>query len=91
MAEYQVINLDVWGNENDGYEVNDMYATSIYVNIPDIDNDADIIVELIDAGILKPHATTDNIDIDGDDYCLYIEESATGFPLYHLRLKDQRQ
>ncbi len=84
MARFQVLSLDVWGNENDGFDVNQSFYTNHYIDIPDINNDADIIVELIDNGLLKSHATTDNIEIDGDDFMLYVSESKTGCPLFHL-------
>ena len=31
---YRVIDLDVWGNARDGYEINDRYRTSIEIAVP---------------------------------------------------------
>jgi len=83
--KYDVVSLDVWGNAKDGYDVNQSFATGVTVDIPDVDNDADIIVELIDHAMLSPGCSTDNIEIDGDDYCLYINRKEDCYPLFELR------
>ncbi len=32
---YKLYTYDVWGNQQDGYEVNDIYAQPIVVHLPD--------------------------------------------------------
>ena len=74
MAKYEIIDhFDVWGNETDGYTVNDSINTHIRVEIADTDNDTDIIQKLIDVGYLHDNAITHDYIINGDDYLITID------------------
>lgn len=91
MALYQLINLDVWGNARDGFEVNDRYATSTYVSIPEDSSDAEIVKILKDEGIIKKGIRTASVEIDGDfEYSLYINEKKTGRPGFELMRVEER-
>lgn len=83
---YRVYTYDVWGNEKDGWDVNDVYQTSDYVDIPDSPTDAQIITALKKEGLIKPRIHTKSIGIDGEPgYSLYITDARNGKPEYELR------
>lgn len=78
---WSVYTLDVWGNESDGYDVNDRSN----VGKVEIDTDADdkaIIKTLVDAGYLRPRF---RFAVDGDDCFISIDHAATGRPVLQLQ------
>lgn len=46
MKKYRIITLDVWGNEADGFEVNDLRDTGEVIEISKYDSDSDILDKL---------------------------------------------
>lgn len=66
---WTVWSLDVWGNDKEGYEINDR-STIGSVEIPADATDKQVIKALVDAEYLKPRF---RFDIDGDDTVLYVE------------------
>lgn len=83
---YEVIGFDVWGNEKDGYEVNDAYHTGDYVTLPLEASDADIIRAVKQAGQVRSNFRTKSFRIDGEpEFALYIEHDRLG-PVCELRL-----
>jgi len=85
MMKYHVLRPDVWGNQEDGWEVNDSYTVGS-IDIDDVDNDDGIVLALIAEDILAPDANSRNIEIDGDKFFLYIYDKETFRPLIHLSL-----
>lgn len=86
MARYRLYNYDVWGNEHDGFEVNDVYRTSTIVDIPDDANDETIIRILKAEGAIKRNIRFKSIEIDGElEYSLYFTYRPTGRPEFELR------
>ena len=100
-AIYDVFTYDVWGNEEDGYEVNDVYPLARGVEVkqeeaeyngdtphPFIDWDVPD-KEIIKALNIKPRTA---IEVNGEDGAvLYVEASADCYPLGELHfvgLKD---
>lgn len=81
---YFVRSLDVWGNEKDGYEVNDSYTCgSITVN--EEPSDYDIIQALLTNGLLIEHPVSEylkQVTIEGDDMLITID--LNGKPLFNL-------
>lgn len=43
MAKYELIEYDTWGNEQEGFEVNNVYRTGIIYEISDTETDEEII------------------------------------------------
>lgn len=43
MAKYELIEYDTWGNEEEGFEVNNVYRTGIIYEISDAETDEEII------------------------------------------------
>jgi len=85
--EYKVITLDVWGNDNDGYEVNNAHYTGQTITLLDSDADQTILKKLNDSDIGDfPH---DLFDIDGSgEFSLYINWKENGKPELELRLSE---
>ena len=77
--KYRIYDYDVWGNAEDGYEVNRVFRTNNVVEIKDTtSNDAIIRAALGD------YAASD-FDIDGDDHVIYITRADDGCPVCELR------
>ena len=88
--KFKVYSLDVWGNDKDGYTVNDCIDTRIVLNFDDIsewgDFDFEVVKALKRANLVKKSARYNRFDIDGDiEFTLYINDSKNLFPLYELR------
>lgn len=87
-TRYRLINYDVWGNEKDGFEINNQFYTNDYVEIPKGASDAEIISILKDEGIIKKGAKKESIEIDGEEgYSLRFTHRPTGRPEFELRSK----
>lgn len=78
--EFSIYELDVWGNSEDGYEVNDVIATDTIIDVDDIDNNNEIIDALRAEGYNIPKVT-----IDGDEFGLFIDREEDAKPLLELR------
>jgi len=64
---------DVWGNENEGYWVNDRYNTG---EVYDVDlglKDKDLIASLKRQGCITKGIHAKSVTIEGDEYGLYFE------------------
>ena len=87
---YRLINYDVWGNQNDGFEINNQFYTNDYVEIPKGASDAEIISILKDEGIIKKGARKESIEIEGDEgYTLRFTHRPTGRPEFELRADER--
>ena len=65
---YKLIDyFDVWGNETDGYEVNDKIDTNIILEIPYDVTDEELISKLVNVGFLGNNATVENVRIEWSD------------------------
>lgn len=82
-SEWEVRSYDVWGNAEDGWEVNDSFRVGT-VSFADNASDETIISVLKNAGILSEKASVKNIDIDGDDDFITLNDSRDGMPLLEL-------
>ncbi len=83
MTRYRLISYDVWGNEKDGYEVNQAFTTSEYYELDDNADHTGIIKALRKQGCLKKGVRAKLIEIDGDDKTIYF--SYKGRPEFELR------
>jgi hypothetical protein len=82
MRAWRVWGLDVWGNEEEGYEVNDRSDHGI-ICIIDEPTDEEIL-KAVDLDYRNPS----KFDIDGDDGYLHIERVRDGRPLLQLERED---
>lgn len=83
--KYKLIDYyDVLGNEEDGYEVNNLSTCVTGIEIADDTTDADIINYLKSINFLSENATTETVELDGDDFYIELTEKETGYPLGRL-------
>ena len=82
--KYEFISYDVWGNESDGYEVNQSFHTGEFVDIDADLTDAEILVSLIRQDFMPDTICFDAVTIDGEqEHSLYFEYG--GKPEFELR------
>lgn len=83
--KHKILSLDVWGNEKDGFEINDQHGTDIIVEIPENATDKEAVKILKKAlGIKWKGQYVDRIQTE-DGYCFDIAK--TGEPaIYTVRL-----
>ena len=85
MKTYRLYTYDVWGNANDGYEVNNVYCESQTYNIDPNWNDKQLINELKKLGLIKK-GLHQKIEVGGND--LTITFDYKGRPEFELRLEN---
>lgn len=83
---WELWTYDVWGNETDGWDVNDRTCLDREFALPTDSSDDEIKQALIDAGYLKPGF---EIDLDGDDMIVFVNQSNNDFPLFELLLNQE--
>lgn len=77
--EFRVYALDVWGNSEDGYEVNDCIATDNIIELSDDWTPKDIAEQIMEDRTIR-------LSIEGDeDFTLYVDREKDGRPLVELR------
>ena len=82
--KYEYISYDVWGNENDGYEVNQAFHTGESVDIDPYLSDNDLLNQLASQGFILEGIDYDQVSIDGEpEFSLYFEYK--GRPEFELR------
>ena len=82
--EATINTYDVWGNAEDGYDVNDVFKYGNYVFNGDRTKDADILEYLNDVFFAKSHKLSD-IEINDNSYnILYINSAIDGQPICEI-------
>jgi len=81
--KWQVWDLDSWGNDEDGYQVNDRYK---WVSIELVRGFSyrDLFKELKAQNIIKKHVKLKQLAIDGDDIFISIDLAKNGKPFFQL-------
>lgn len=82
MAIYKVCSLDVWGNAEDGWDVNDLFVQG-RIELADSDGKDEILAKLMAEGFLRAGLRLD-ID-DSDAWLITIDFAHNGMPLLQLR------
>ena len=89
MKKVKVWELDVWGNENEGFEMNDRFKimeTEVADNFFEI-SDKEIIKWLKSMDLIKKGVHTKSILLSGDgETYLYVDEAKNSYPLYQIEL-----
>jgi hypothetical protein len=79
--KFRVYALDVWGNETDGWIVNDRHPLTT-IAVPDSATDEDIWDAMVSSGVAAgPFSSVTFEEPDGD---IYIDEADTGRPAFEL-------
>lgn len=86
MKTYRIYELDVWGNADDGYDVNDVFKTSFTVTMNDNFTD-DELKEALKNIYFAPSVANEDIEISdiGDDTVIYLDYK--GKPQIEIRLE----
>lgn len=86
-GNWRVWTYDVWGNAEDGYEVNDRYSQG-FIDLPDEPENEEILQALIDMGILNSDVKLSDIEIGGDDVSITVDAAEDGYPLAGLEREE---
>lgn len=84
---WELRTYDVWGNANDGYEVNNVFsAGTVELRIPQTRYNVGTPHEFIgayptDRQIKRAFGVTCRISTDGDDLTVYVERERDGYPI----------
>lgn len=92
MIKLKVIDLDVWGNQEDGFEINNFFNVG-EIEFPKKSDPYSISksllkTKLVSGGFLKPEAKR-KIDLDDCSYADFfyqVIEKKTGKPLYNIEV-----
>jgi len=84
LKQFELIDYDVWGNQKDGYNVNQAFHTHQYYNIDTELDDKLLVKQLKSQKLIKKGIHFKSIEIDGDDMVIYF--SYKGKPEFELRL-----
>lgn len=83
---YELIDYDVWGNEEEGFWVNQAFHTGQHVEVPEGATDAQLVAILVDEGHLKSNVTAADIEVDGEEgHHFYFNDAKNGEPLFELQ------
>lgn len=81
MSTYQLYTYDVWGNEEDGFEVNDVFKTGeTYTFSTDEPTNEEI------CKALELQIPAEQVRIDAYEDVMYLTNDMTGKPFCELRL-----
>lgn len=83
---WEILTLDVWGNARDGYDVNNVFSSGQFIELPADFSDADVLKALKAGGFAKPGIRASSVEIDGDDGFLSVDYM--GRPEIQLRRVD---
>ncbi len=88
--KYRVYSYDVWGNEKDGYEVNDCFYSGETTKLHKGMTDNQIIKKLKKEGIINKWIKNHCVSISGEEeYSLYFEYK--GRPEFELRAEREER
>jgi hypothetical protein len=85
MNKYKLYTLDVWGNEIDGFEVNDRRQQGT-IELPDDFTDKQLL-DAIDDLVGLDHAELADIQYDGYPEYIEINDKDTGMYVFQLELE----
>lgn len=85
--KFDLIDYDVWGNEEDGFEVNDLFYIERGLEFEEVTKES-VLAMLKEVDYLKDHVTLDMLDIELEEFHIYVNESHTSRPLCEFRKVD---
>jgi predicted NAD/FAD-dependent oxidoreductase len=86
-GNWRVWTYDVWGNAEDGYEVNDRTDQG-YLDLPDNPTDEQIVKALINHGVLNNNVKVSDVEIGGDDMSITVDAADDSYPLAGLEKEE---
>jgi|CXWL01.1.fsa_nt_gi hypothetical protein len=86
---WKIITYDVWGNEKDGYEINQSFYSGREVELPAEPEDEQVRAALIEAGYLKKSNQLRHLEFDGDgDGFVRVSRKRDSYPIVELQRED---
>jgi len=85
---WKIITYDVWGNEEDGYEVNQAFYSGAEIELPPEPSDEHVRSALVQAGYLRKGIQLRTLDFDGDDGLIQIKRKRDGRPLLEIQVQE---
>ena len=87
--KYKIQFLDVWGNEEDGWEVNAAYTSAYEIEVEREESDESIIDKLYQMELLSEYGkSVAKIWDFSDEFFIVVEDGETGEPLFNLVLEE---
>lgn len=83
MEKWQVVDLDVWRNE-EGFEVNNVFRLDVYIDLPENFTKTDVIKALKQVGYLKKRIQNRQLSMDGSEDFIFIEQAKNSCPVCYL-------
>jgi len=84
----QIINyFDVWSNEDDGFDVNDVSMFGRFEVDTEWEDRLELLTWLQSVGFIADHATLEDITIDWNDGYIELTETKNGMPLGRVEYK----
>lgn len=84
VERWEIVDLDVWGNSEDGYEINDIFKTGIFIELPKNASDEELRKALREAGY---DMFPDDEVVEDGDYLITLYNNE-GKPWLELLLED---
>ena len=86
LKKYEVLSLDLWGSDKEGYEVNDVHSTNEYVLIDVNESDKSIVKKLKKLGLVSKFSKLGSFKTSGNDLdFMTLEYGKKEVPVYQLR------
>lgn len=80
--ELQVLDYEVWGNQEDGWDVNDVFKGSLIVDLPEDFTNEQLLNALIEIGYFSDKANMETVAFqDLSEFSVEFLEADTGMPL----------
>jgi len=83
IKRWEIVELDVWGNPDEGYNVNDIFKTGIFIELPENASNEELRKALRDAG----YDMFPDDEVEDGDYLITIYNNE-GKPWLELMLED---
>ena len=85
-SEFELVTYDVWGNDEEGFEVNNAFRSGktdiLYENM----TDEEIFQRLKEEDLIEDWVSEKTVEIDGEfDFTLTFNKKENGEPLFELR------
>lgn len=87
-TRFEIIELDVWGNKRDGFHINNLFATGVYITLPENWTDRQLVLALKRADAIKRNVRHTSVGIiDAGDDLICIEDVRDGRPCLQLHAR----
>jgi hypothetical protein len=83
-SNWLILQPDVLGSEQEGWQVNNAYSINQVIRLQNYESDEEVVTAMKAAGLLPEDISLDNVDIDGDEEIIYINDASSWQPLWHL-------